>query len=239
MKRNTVIAKSMSALLLFFAVAIGNSSNALATNIYDYSDALGYATATHQDPSWQRLGRLWDAESAPKASDTSDDGVFWSLDNGVTWGHNAITVGQTVKFKFDMYKYEWGRHEYDAIRVWLDKNRDKDFTDAGEIILTDKWYFRSMPGYVYGDGIADVSKSFYTDVTFNDVGDFWLRARVTCNESINNTLDNLKSTGNFWQGEVEDWKLTVKAAPVPEPSTLLLLGLGLSGVAVMGRRFRK
>jgi hypothetical protein len=47
----------------------------------------------------------------------------------------------------------------------------------------------------------------------------------------------MTSTDYYWQGEVEDWKLTVN--PVPEPSTMLLVGLGLGSLAVFRRKSQK
>lgn len=239
MKSSTVISRSCYALMFVLALLVGYSSEALACS-YDYSDATGYGSASHQDASWQRLGTQWDAESGPKAVDTSDDGVYWSVDNGVTWGHENITAGQTVKFRFDMYKEKWGRHDFDALKVWIDFNNDKDFTDAGEIILASQWNFKSEQGYAYGDGLAGISKSFYTDVvmpTSTTLTEYWLRAQVVCSADIRGDLGNLTATGHWYQGEVEDWKMT--ANPVPEPSTMILFGAGLAGVAILRRRNKK
>jgi len=239
MKNSTAFSRCSYALMFVFALFIGYSSEALACS-FDYSDATGYGLASHQDASWQRLGTKWDAEPGPKAFDTSDDGVSWSLDNGVTWGHDTITAGQTVKFRFDMYKEKWGRHDFDAIKVWIDLNGDKDFTDTGENIFADQWNFKSEQGYAYGDGFAGISKSFFTEVvmpTSTTLTDYWLRAQVVCNADIHSDLNNLTATGHWYQGEVEDWKMTV--SPVPEPSTLILFGAGLAGVAFMRRRIKK
>jgi hypothetical protein len=251
-----------SLLLLFFLVF--GSIPAFAAS-YDFSDAPGYATATHSNPSWQRLGDRWDSESAPKASDTSDDGVFWSVDGGQTWGHDVITAGTTVTFRFDMYKQYWGRHSFDALRAWIDFNNDKDFTDQGELVYQDQWnftvadinlnnplYYEKGANYKpyrrgntsgtggddgHGDYTADITKFFYRDITFGAslYGDYWLRARVCCNADIGSNFNNLTPTGFIGQGEVEDWKLTI-AKPVPEPSTMLLLGTGLLGFAAKKRR---
>ncbi|MGA7828315.1 MAG: GEVED domain-containing protein [Geobacteraceae bacterium] len=234
MKNTATISRCCFALMIVFALFAGYSSDALACK-YDFSDAPGYGTASHADPSWQRLGTAWDAEPGPKAVDTSDDGVFWSVDGGVNWDNAEITAGQTVKFKFVMYKQKWGIHDFDAIKVWIDFNGDKDFTDVGENILKDQWNFTSEPGYASGDGFAGISKEFFTDVVMpTNLTEYWLRAQVVCSADINKNLDNLTPTGQWYQGEVEDWKLTVN--PVPEPSTLILFGAGLAGAAFMRRR---
>jgi len=243
MKKTTAISRICYVMIFAFVLCAANSNDALATN-YDYGDATGYGTARHQDASWQRLGTAWDSESSAKVVDTSDDGVFWSVDNGATWGHAKISAGQTVKFRFDMYKEMWGRHNFDAIKVWIDLNGDKDFADAGENIFTNQWNFKTETGgytpYAYGDGLARISKSFYTDVvmpTSTNLSDYWLRAQVVCNADISSNLNNLTATGSWYQGEVEDWKLTV--APVPEPGTMMLLGIGLGGLAIFGKRRMK
>ncbi|MDD2850431.1 MAG: GEVED domain-containing protein [Desulfuromonadaceae bacterium] len=236
MKCTTAIFGCYFVLMFVLALSVGYSSDALATQ-YDYGDATGYGMARHQNASWQRLGTKWDAESSSKTIDSSDDGVFWSVDNGATWGNAVITAGQTVKFRFDMYKEEWGIHDFDAIKVWIDWNGDKDFTDSGETIFADVWHFESESGYHKNDSFAGVSKSFYTDVvmpTSTSLTDYWLRAQVVCSADIRSNLGNLTATGTWYQGEVEDWKLTV--APVPEPSTMLLLGGGIAGLAFWRRK---
>jgi hypothetical protein len=264
--------KALGILIFICFALVMYTGNALATPSYDYGDApSSYGSASHADNSWQQLGSIWNSETAPRVpSDTSDDGVSWSI-NGDIYGHNDIAAGDDVTFKFTVYKELWGKHWYDYIGVWIDWDQDGQFVDE-TAVLKDYWAFHSTPGYVYDDNPANVYKDFF--YTINDIsvleGDYWLRARVVCDPDVlgsnpatgtpyrydrwgnligggpgpapNITLDlsSFQPTGYYSQGEVEDWQFHVvgRTPPVPEPTTILLLGFGLIGVAAV-RRFKR
>lgn len=205
----------------------------------EYSDAVGYGSAHHTTGEWQRLGTAWDTEDGPKDVDTSDDGVFWSTDGGNTWGHDIVTPGEAVTFRFDMTRAGYGRHSYDQLKVWVDWNQDKVWDNDpahGEVLLATQWFKGDTmvdddyyKDYVAQHGVApnpnaELTKSFYaTAVVPQDMqGCTWLRARVHCNHT---TFDNIGPYGELTQGEVEDYEL---CTTVPAPSAIALAGIGLA-----------
>ncbi len=241
--------KKILALITMVAIMCFAGAAMALEYTYDYSDAAGYGLAKHDRPEWQRLGSSWTKEAMPAGPwvDGSDDGVFWSA-NGGAFGHGDITVGDSVTFKFVMYKEMWGRHNYDFLKVWIDQDQDKNFSDES-VFYQNQWNFKTDSGdaaktptttYAYGDGLAQIYKTFYYTMTMTaDPGEYWLRARVVCNADINSNPNNFNPYDyyGYGQGEVEDWKFTVKQ--VPEPASMLLFSLGVLGLAGIRRKMKK
>ncbi len=179
-----------------------------------------------------------------------------------TWAdansNNQIDVGESVTFSVKMHKSNWGMHDFDALKVWIDNAPIGGSTlysnsfiwdfDVSNVNMTSNSY--SYKAWNGGD------KSFSFNYTFATAGDFDLLASVMCSadlSGLSGPADGKPTSAdwNAWatdvhgpggsdvfQGETEIYRIKVYGA-VPEPSTLALFGLSLVGIAGMRLAKRK
>ncbi len=207
-----IITMSILVLLTFFPMQV------FALTI---GTAPGYIEASHWDGFNEFLG----------AADGTEDGVSWSP--LVAGGYSTFTVDLSIG-QF----WETGDDYY--LSLWADWNGDLDFTADEQIVSFENQF---LP---YSTGNQGFHSFTFTDVYVPEfsIADTWLRARMTwAGDSYYDNDGNAIGTvgdmgllagGNLYYGEVEDYNIGVSA--IPEPATVFLLGIGITGIAVFGSR---
>lgn len=232
--------------------------------------------------------KTYTAENHVKDVDEGDNGVMWRTKNeDGSWSgwtnSGKMYRGQEVQFKFSMWRAQEGGHSYDKLKAWVDWSGDNYFNNGGsgdEVVIDKNWYKNHNASDRW-----DTSSNFWNKETrtknssdmFREyivtqrvpmdakLGDVWMRARVTCSDSLARYSDNfnLLPWGYQDQGEIEDYKLTIASrtpdvsvdpdpstpsrpgrpgptggasASVPEPETYVLFSLLLGLMAVNRQR---
>jgi hypothetical protein len=251
---------AIAALLMAFSIAQADAVWTAPTSwdgkaINQPSQVPDNQKGLHSDPRWQMLGKQWGV----------NDGIG-VLVNGqridLAGGIVDINVGDEVTFEFTVHKTLWGVHTFDALKVWLDEevfyadewvfgetnntvridetNNLKTYSDYSD--NPNAWDYKNNKSLYY----ANADSTFSATYTFNDAGEFDLVARVVCSRDLAGSHPGLKSEDyrndrsvfgkdtQYTQGETE--RLRIRVTNVPEPSTLILLGLSMFGVAFMRQK---
>jgi len=160
-----------------------------------------FGDVIHQTTKWQSIGK----ETIKDGANTNtDNGVFYSLDNGTTWASltdiTEFTVGQSVDFRVDIWKEFQGTHYSDVAKVWIDGTQEA----KGEWLLASNGNYVVKNGvkYSYYDGnvvsttLSQTSGkpeklgSMVFDYTFTEARTYELVARTMCSDDLSKLVPN-------------------------------------------------
>jgi len=232
---------SFSILFLLF----GNCISASADDVFLYVDAAPNVFGSPDYQPWK------DATFATVAA-----GTFTNMSNGV----NSANIGTTDFEIEDEVVYSFGDLGKRLTWIyWVPGETVASLTGRFKISLTNIWDGDVLDFYDYYYGSTwlepanwqdyDVNNDDSTDGVIGMAGMAWWGANGV------NTQEALDEDIAAWMQAEETWIFTAKIGeeefsitshrdpenPVPEPTTMLLLGAGLIGLAGIGRKkiFRK
>jgi hypothetical protein len=197
--------------------------------------AIGAAQATtltaidgiKHDTSWQNI-----ASASYTYTDANHDG--------------KLNVGEKLVFTVEMDKQFWGRHVFDALKVWI-----------GGAVYTGKWNFSTATSLLNPDYDRKIynkpNQSFAFDYIATNAGPLDLYASVMCNDDLSKLVRYDGKEGsdgvgtdadwaawsygiNRYQGEDKHYQLNVSPVPEPETYAMLLVGLGMLGFSARRRK---
>jgi hypothetical protein len=100
--------------------------------------------------------------------------------------------------------------------VWFDWDFDRVFDDE-ELAF-------SLERHWFDNGVTSLIAQIYVPEHVQ-YGQTWMRGRLSADGSM-------LSSGRYHTGEIEDHQFSI----IPEPSVLILVGVGLIGIALLHRK---
>ena len=182
--------KLMIAVLLSVTVSFGNLittyTDQYGTHTNQYIIRNGQKINLHNTHQWQSLGEEFINDGLAPVN----NGIMWSTDGGQTWGHDEVSVNETVTFKITAFKEYQGTHTFDALKVWIDDKEVyqnylnlEDNGNKKSLTVNGQTYYTS---YYYDDvtTVRSYSCTFTTSFGEEDVGDLDLVGRVVCSDDL-------------------------------------------------------
>ena len=204
---------------LFFLFFLANASGDIIvpipdgrTNFFGETPPASYGDWTYFSPA------VWLGSYKTSASPVGDVGP----DDGISFG--SLSAGSTGTLAYTIKTGSYSGLEY--FYVWADWSNDGAWLDTGELIV-------DLDLTVSANSTFTNTASFSIPAYWNSQlvgGDIWFNAVV----SPDNSTAGI--SGSWARGEQEALRLNVQ--PIPEPSTFLMIGLGVLLLLIIGTIIR-